>query len=287
VSRQPLLEVRDLVVSYGKGSALFGGGEPFVAVKGVSFDIAVGEGFALVGESGSGKSTIGRAILGLVPVAGGAISFDGQDIAAFGRHIPLSFRRNVQVVFQDPRSSLNPRRTIRDTVGQVVERHFGTSAKETEARVGDLLGKVGLASYFMHRYPGELSGGQRQRVAIARALATEPRLLICDEPVSALDVSTQSQILNLLADLRRDLGLAYLFISHDLAVVRQVADVVAVMHHGSIVEMGASEELYRNPSHAYTRMLLSSVPKPDPEGREERRAMRVALRKAVTASPAA
>jgi len=287
VRGEPLLEVRDLVVAYGRGRALFGGGAGIVAVKGVSFDITVGEGFALVGESGSGKSTIGRAILGLAPVAGGSIRFDGQDIAAFGRRIPLSFRRNVQVVFQDPRSSLNPRRTIRDAIGQVVERHFATSAPATEARVGDLLAKVGLAAYFMHRYPGELSGGQRQRVAIARALATEPRLLICDEPVSALDVSTQSQILNLLADLQRDLGLAYLFISHDLAVVRQVADVVAVMRHGKLVEMGASEDLYRNPTHPYTRMLVSSVPKPDPRGREERRAMRVALRHAANASPAA
>jgi ABC-type glutathione transport system ATPase component len=278
MSEQPLLSVRDLVVSYRLGSAFGAGKRKFDAVRSVSFDIEAGQGFALVGESGSGKTTISRAILGLVPVSSGRIEFDGRDISRHGRAIPASFRRDVQVVFQDPRSSLNPRRTIRDAIASVLNRHFPMNRRETDDRVAELLQSVGLPNYHMQRFPGELSGGQRQRVAIAKALATRPRLLVCDEPVSALDVSTQSQILNLLSDLRRQFGLAYLFISHDLAVVRQVAEVVAVLHRGAIVESGSTEQIYRSPLHAYTRMLLSSVPSHDPRGRDERRAARAALR---------
>lgn len=277
-----LLKVRDLIISYRMGSALLGGRKTFDAVRKVSFDIDVGQGFALVGESGSGKTTIGRAILGLVPVSGGTIEFCGQDILGHGSARPQQFRRDVQVVFQDPRSSLNPRRTIAQTLAAVVERHFDYSRKQVDDRVSELLANVGLTSYHKERYPNELSGGQRQRVAIARALATNPRLLVCDEPVSALDVSTQSQILNLLSDLRDRLGLAYLFISHDLAVVRQVAEVVAVLQRGVIVESGPTEEIYSAPSHPYTRMLLSSVPNHDPRGRDERRAARAALRTTTT-----
>lgn len=281
MSEKPLLKVRDLVVTYRTGTGLGFGAGSFDAVRGVSFEIAKAQGFALVGESGSGKTTIGRAILGLAPVSGGSIEFDGEDISRHGASMPLSYRRDVQVVFQDPRSSLNPRRTVREAVGKVVERHFGCKGAETDDRVEDLLGKVGMASYHIDRYPGELSGGQRQRIAIARALATEPRLLICDEPVSALDVSTQSQILNLFADLRDRLGLAYLFISHDLAVVRQVADVVGVLNRGELVETGPCEDIYRNAQHIYTQLLLSSVPNPDPHGRDDRRAARAALRSAA------
>ncbi len=283
---EPLLKVRDLVVTYRLGSAFGAGKRTFDAVKKVSFEIGAGQGFALVGESGSGKTTISRAILGLVPVSGGSIEFDGKEISRQGRSIPASFRRDVQVVFQDPRSSLNPRRTIRDAIASVLRRHFPMTRQQTDERVAELLHNVGLPTYHMQRFPGELSGGQRQRVAIAKALATKPRLLVCDEPVSALDVSTQSQILNLLGDLRRQFGLAYLFISHDLAVVRQVAEVVAVLHRGVVVESGPTEQIYRNPSHAYTQMLLSSVPNHDPRGREERRAARAALRasSAVTAN---
>ncbi len=281
MTQNPLLKVRDLVVSYQSGLSFIPGRKDRVhAVKGVSFEIASGQGFGLVGESGSGKSTIGRAILRLVQLTNGSIVFDGQDITKFRHRTPLSFRRDVQVVFQDPRSSLNPRRTIHDTLAQVIQRHFATPGHETSARVIDLLDKVGLPSYHAQRYPAELSGGQQQRVAIARALAPEPRLLVCDEPVSALDVSTQSQILNLLTDLRRDLNLTYLFISHDLAVVRQVADFVAVMQRGQIVEAGPSETLYTRPSAPYTRALLSSVPSLDPHRRRNRLA-------AVTSSPAA
>jgi ABC-type glutathione transport system ATPase component len=281
MSEQPLLKVRDLVVTYRLGSAFVASSKrTFDAVKKVSFDIGAGQGFALVGESGSGKTTISRAILGLVPVSGGSIEFDGQDVTRHGRSLPASFRRDVQVVFQDPRSSLNPRRTIRDAIASVLDRHFELTRQQTDDRIAELLHNVGLPSYHMQRFPSELSGGQRQRVAIAKALATKPRLLVCDEPVSALDVSTQSQILNLLSDLRQQFGLAYLFISHDLAVVRQVAEVVAVLHRGVIVETGPTEQIYRDPSHPYTRMLLSSVPNHDPNGRDARRAARAALRAA-------
>src|SRR5690606_16543197 len=199
MSVPPLLKVRDLVGTYWLGTAFWASGNHiFQAARKVSFEIAAGQGFALVGESGSGKTTISRAILGLVPVSGGSIEFDGKDLTRHGRSIPASFRREVQVVFQDPRSSLNPQRTIRDAIGAVLDRHFALTRQQTDERIAELLHNVGLPSYHMQRFPGELSGGQRQRVAIARALATKPRLLVCDEPVSALDVSTQSQILNLL-----------------------------------------------------------------------------------------
>ena len=271
MTQDALLKVSGLVVSYNSGMGFIPGRKRSVdAVKGVSFEIAAGQGFGLVGESGSGKSTIGRAILRLIQPSRGSIVFDGEDITKFGRHTPLSFRRDVQVVFQDPRSSLNPRRTIHDTLAQVIKRHFPTSDQETSLRVATLLDKVGLPLYHAQRYPGELSGGQQQRVAIARALAPQPRLLVCDEPVSALDVSTQSQILNLLTDLRRDLNLTYLFISHDLAVVRQVADHVAVMQRGLLVETGPSETLYTRPTADYTKALLSSVPSLDPRRRRDR-----------------
>ena len=281
MSEQALLKVRDLTVTYRLGTA-FGASRKRVleAVKKVSFDIHAGQGFALVGESGSGKTTISRAILGLVPTSGGSIEFDGRDVTRHNKASLASFRRDVQVVFQDPRSSLNPRRTIRDAIGSVLRRHHALTRLQTDTRVAELLDNVGLPSYHMQRFPGELSGGQRQRVAIAKALATKPRLLVCDEPVSALDVSTQSQILNLLSDLRRQFGLAYLFISHDLAVVRQIAEIVAVLHRGAIVEMGPTEQIYREPTQPYTRVLLSSVLNHDPRGRDERRAARASLRAA-------
>jgi ABC-type glutathione transport system ATPase component len=288
MNKQPLLKVRDLDVTYRLGSA-FGASRKrvFEAVKKVSFDIYAGQGFALVGESGSGKTTISRAILGLVPASGGVIEFDGRDISRHGHASLASFRRDVQVVFQDPRSSLNARRTIRAAIGSVLERHFPLTRAQTDERVAELLDNVGLRSYHMQRFPGELSGGQRQRVAIAKALATKPRLLVCDEPVSALDVSTQSQILNLLSDLRKQFGLAYLFISHDLAVVRQVAETVAVLHRGAIVEAGPTEQIYREPAQLYTRMLLSSVLSHDPRGRDERRAARASLRAASAVNTSA
>jgi len=279
MSAGALLEVRDLVVAYRLGGGLrLGRARELRAVDGVSLDVAAGAGVGLVGESGAGKTAVGRAILGLVPIAGGSIAFDGRDVTAYGRRVSLAFRRDVQVVFQDPRSSLNPRRTVRATLAQVVDRHRAGKRRGTDARVLELLDMVGLAEHHAERYPGELSGGQRQRVAIARALAPGPRLLVLDEAVSALDVSTQSQILNLLVDLRAQLGLGYLFISHDLAVVRQVAESVVVMRRGRVVEAGPSELLLTRPRQAYTQMLLASAPSPDPSGRDERRARRAALR---------
>jgi ABC-type glutathione transport system ATPase component len=281
MSEHALLRVCDLSVTYRLGTA-FGASSRrvFEAVKKVSFDIEAGQGVALVGESGSGKTTISRAILGLVPISGGSLEFDGRDVSRHDQASLASFRRNVQVVFQNPRLSLNPRRTIHSAIGSVLNRHFSLTSSQTHDRIAELLNNVGLSTYHMQRFPGELSGGQLQRVAIAKALATKPRLLVCDEPVSALDVSTQSQILNLLSDLRQQFGLAYLFISHDLAVVRQVAEVVAVLHRGAIVEMGPTEQIYHAPTHPYTRVLLSSVLNHDPRGRDERRAARVSLRRA-------
>lgn len=281
MSQDALLKVRDLSVTYRLGTAFVSSKKRvFEAVKRVSFDIQAGQGVALVGESGSGKTTISRAILGLVPISGGSIEFDGRDVSLHKRADLTSYRRDVQVVFQNPRSSLNPRRSISAAIGSVLNQHFALTNSQTQDRIAELLDNVGLSAYHMHRFPGELSGGQLQRVAIAKALATKPRLLVCDEPVSALDVSTQSQILNLLSDLRRQFGLAYLFISHDLAVVRQVAEVVAVLNRGAIVEMGPTEQIYHSPAQPYTRVLLSSVLNHDPRGREDRRAARVALRAA-------
>jgi ABC-type oligopeptide transport system ATPase subunit len=286
MSDQPLLKVLDLAVTYRLGSA-FGASRKriFEAVKKVSFDIRAGQGLALVGESGSGKTTIGRAILGLVQISGGMIEFDGRDISRHDNAGLAAFRREVQVVFQDPRSSLNPRRSIRAAIGSVLDRHFVLTRAQTDDRVAELLDDVGMRPFHMDRFPGELSGGQRQRVAIAKALATKPRLLVCDEPVCALDVSTQSQILNLLSDLRKRFGLAYLFISHDLSVVRQVAEVVAVLHHGMIVEMGPVEQIYRAPTQVYTRLLLSSVLSHDPRERDERRVKRSLLRADSSLTP--
>jgi ABC-type glutathione transport system ATPase component len=279
MSKHTMLKVRDLSVTYRLGTAFGASGRRvFEAVKRVSFDIDAGQGVALVGESGSGKTTISRAILGLVPLSGGSIEFDGRNVSSHNKADLTSFRRDVQVVFQNPRSSLNPRRSISAAIGSVLSRHFALTNSRTHDRIAELLDNVGLPAYHMQRFPGELSGGQLQRVAIAKALATKPRLLVCDEPVSALDVSTQSQILNLLSDLRQRFGLAYLFISHDLAVVRQVAEAVAVLHRGAIVEMGPTEQIYHAPTHPYTRVLLSSVLNHDPRGRDERRAARLSLR---------
>lgn len=275
---EPLLSVDRLVVAYESDGGLLSRKPPFVAVRDVSFSINAGETFGLVGESGSGKSTIGRAVLRLEPVAGGEIRFDGTDISSFGKTTPLSYRRAVQLIFQDPQSSLNPRHTVARILDQVVARHRPIARAERRVVVEELLDAVQLASYHAERYPSELSGGQRQRVAIAHALATEPRLIVCDEAVSALDVSTQSQILNLLQDLQARLGLGYLFISHDLAIVRHVSRTTAVMYRGRLVEIGKTEKIYQAPQHPYTQTLLASVPTPDPKGRKRRRDKRVALR---------
>nr|WP_184948147.1 oligopeptide/dipeptide ABC transporter ATP-binding protein [Planomonospora venezuelensis] len=247
---------------------------PAVAVDAVSFDVRPGETLGLVGESGSGKSTIGRAILRLVDAASGTIHFDGLDVTALGHRTPLAYRREVQAVFQDPMSSLNPRHAVSQAVTTSLRRHgLGDRAKRAEVAAA-AFERVGLSPAHLDRYSTELSGGQRQRVAIARALALEPRLVVCDEAVSALDVSTQSQIVNLLADLQESTGVSYLFITHDLRVVRHISHRIAVLHAGRLVELAPARLLFESPKHPYTRSLIAASPTTHPEGRERRRARR-------------
>ncbi len=257
----PLLEVRDLRVHYPGPPGFFGQRAVVKAVDGVSFRVAAGETVGLVGESGSGKTTVGRAIIRLAPLTSGSIFWEGKEIGALAETEFRPFRRHIQMIFQDPYGSLNPRLTIRSIVGEALEIHFPKMSRvERHDRVAELLRHVGLRPEHATRYPHEFSGGQRQRIGIARALAVEPRLIICDEPVSALDVSVQAQIINLLQDLQEELGLAYLFIGHDLGVVEHISHRMLVMNQGLIVESGTREEIYRAPKHEYTRRLLSAVP---------------------------
>ena len=230
------------------------------AVDDVSFSIEKGQTFGLVGESGCGKSTLGRAILRLHEPTDGQVLLDGTDITALDRTGLTSARRNMQIIFQDPYASLSPRRTILQTLLEPLETHNIGSAQSRREKVEDLLDIVGMRSNVLHRYPHEFSGGQRQRIGIARALAVEPEFIICDEPVSALDVSVQAQIVNLLQDLQEELGLTYLFIAHDLAVVEHISDEVLVMTRGKIVEQAPAERIYRDPQHEYTKKLLAAVP---------------------------
>lgn len=260
----PLLQVDDLKVHFAAGAKSFLRTPQIVkAVDGVSFRLHEGETVAIVGESGCGKSTTGNAILGLAPVTEGRVAFRGKDIAHLSAEERSRMWRNLQVVFQDPVSALNPKLTIGRAIAEPLAIN-GVSRKEQDARVRELLDLVGLNPGQKDRYPNELSGGQRQRVVIARALALEPDVIICDEPVSALDVSIQSQILNLLMKLQRDLGLAYLFISHDLSVVRHIADRVIVMYLGHIIEQAPAASLFAEARHPYTEALLSAIPLPDP-----------------------
>ena len=266
----PLLAVRDLVKHYTTGG-LFGRVAPPVrAVDGVSFDVGRGETLALVGESGCGKSSVGRTILRLQEPTSGEARFDGVDVFGLDRVALRRLRRRMQIIFQDPYSSLNPRMTIGAAIAEGIEIHRLAAGAEIGRRVGALLEEVGLDPAYVRRYPHEFSGGQRQRIGIARALAVEPTFIVCDEPVSALDVSVQAQVLNLLADLQRDRGLSYLFIAHDLAVVRQIAQRAAVMYLGRIVEAGPTEALLSAPRHPYTVALRSAVPEPDPGRRRSR-----------------
>ncbi len=274
-SSQPLLSVRDLKVHFPiYGGVLRKQVGTVKAVDGVSFDLQPGEVLGLVGESGSGKTTVGRAISNILRsmspdvVLGGeaTILHEGQEAQLNGlnRKEMLPWRAKVQMIFQDPFSSLNPRMTVQQLIERPMELHLGLSRQERKKRVEYLLDRVGLQPEYAARYPHEFSGGQRQRIGIARALSTNPALVIADEPVSALDVSVQAQVINLMEELREEFGLTYIFVAHDLAVVYHIADRIAVMYLGDVVELGPAEEVYNDPQHPYTRALLSSVPQPDP-----------------------
>jgi len=253
-----LLALRDVHVRFNTAAGVVR------AVNGVSFDLAKGETLGLVGESGCGKSTLGKAILKLVPLAGGEILVDGVDIAPLQRERLSEMRRTVQMIFQDPYGSLNPRSTVGRSVAQPLI-IAGWKPAAAAARVDTLLGWVGLPADAKQRYPHEFSGGQRQRIGIARALALNPKLIICDEPVSALDVSVRAQVINLLEDLKSRFGVSYLFISHDLSVVEHIADRVAVMYLGTLVELGGRDQIWRNPQHPYTKALLAAAPIANPK----------------------
>ncbi len=265
----PILQVTGLVKHFSTDRGLFGGGAKLHAVDGVDLEIFPGEVLAVVGESGSGKSTLARCILRLIDPTAGRIVFDGQDVLALKGRRLAGFRQQVQPVFQDPFSSIDPRWRVGTSVAEALDAFaIGTKA-ERRARVLDLLDRVGLDPSLAGRRPHELSGGQRQRVGIAAALAPSPRLIVADEPVSALDVSVQAQVLNLLADLQRDLRLAILFVAHDLAVVEHISHRVAVMYLGKIVETGPTDAVFREPRHPYTKALLEAIPRPDPDRRME------------------
>ena len=273
---EPLLRAENVVVEYGSRR------KPNRVLHEVSLEIGAGECVGLVGESGSGKSTLGKAILGLVPVAGGRITFDGRDITHLKGRERRELASDIQVVFQDPYGSLNPMMTIGEILSEPLST-AGTPRSEARTIVGEMLERVNLPASVIDRYPSEFSGGQRQRIAIARALVRKPRLIICDEPVSALDLTTQATVLDLLIELQRDIGVSYLFVSHDLGVVRRICHRVAVMYRGKLVEIGEGEQVTRDPQHPYSRRLLAASPVADPARQAERRAEWLALRESPTA----
>jgi len=270
--KEVLLKVEDLYKHFPIRKGLFSGSREKVhAVDGISFEIYQGETLGLVGESGCGKSTTGRTILQLYRPTSGSVFFEGEDLAKLKGEALRKKRRYVQMIFQDPYASLNPRMTVGQIIGEPMEIHNTYKGAEQLKRVEELLELVGLNPAFINRYPHEFSGGQRQRIGVARALALQPKLIVCDEPISALDVSIQAQVVNLLEDLQEELGLTYLFIAHDLSMVRHISDRVAVMYLGVIVELADRNELYATPIHPYTKALLSAVPFPDPFIEETRK----------------
>ncbi len=270
----PLLQIEDLNVTYWDRSMLGLRARGFEAVKGATLTIQAGQTLGLVGESGSGKSSIANALLGLVPPSGGTMNFDGQDLAALRKGFPPDVRQKIQAVFQDPYSSLNPSMTVEEIVTEPLKVHTRMSREARHRKAVELLRLVKLPETHLPRYPHEFSGGQRQRIAIASALALQPKLIVLDEPVSALDVSTQNQIINLLYERRDALGMSYLLIAHDLALVHHISDRIAVMYLGHIVEEGPADRVYRHPAHPYTQALLEAVPLLDPARQRARRAER-------------
>ncbi len=266
VNNDVLLEVKGLKKYFPVRSGFLGRDVQYVkAVDGVSFHIKRGETFGLVGESGCGKSTTGRTIIRLYDVTDGEVIFDGAELGKMGESQLKPFRKRIQMIFQDPYASLNSRMTVGDIIGEPLDIHNIAKGKERQDRIYELLEKVGLNKEHANRYPHEFSGGQRQRIGIARALAVQPDFIICDEPISALDVSIQAQVVNMLEDLQKDMGLTYLFIAHDLSMVKHISDRIGVMYLGKLVEVASSDELYENPLHPYTKALLSAIPIPDPE----------------------
>jgi len=266
-----LLRVEDLKIYYPVAGSGFGKKEFVKAVDGVTFEVKKGEVFGIVGESGCGKSTLGRGVCKLENLTSGHVYLDGEDITEYNDLRMRSVRKKVQMVFQDPYASLNPRMSVFDIIAEpLLVHHLYQDKADLEKKVLDLLHRVGLDDYHANRYPHEFSGGQRQRIGIARALAVEPSLIIADEPVSALDVSIQAQVLNLLNELKHDLDLTYIFVAHDLSVVEYISDRVGVMYLGNFVEVGEKEKIYSNPMHPYTQALLSAVPVPDPTAKRER-----------------
>ncbi len=264
--KQQLVQIKNLVKHFPVDNS----DDVVKAVDGVSFDILAGETMGLVGESGCGKSTVGRCILRLIEPTSGEVWFDEKNVLSLNKNELRPLRREMQIIFQDPYASLNPRLSILSIVSEPLQIHGIGNKSEQKDRVAELLKKVGLDPEYMYRYPHEFSGGQRQRLGVARALALNPKLIIADEPVSALDVSVQAQVVNLLQDLQQELGLTYLFISHGLAVVEHISNRVAVMYLGKIVEIATAQELYENPQHPYTKALLSAIPIPDPKLKRER-----------------
>ena len=266
MNKEPLLQVRDMEVTFGKGK------KKFVAVKGVTFDIYKGETFGLVGESGSGKTTIGRAIIRINPISAGEVTFKGQRISGkISRQLDKQVTQKIQMIFQDPMASLNERAKVDYIVSEgLINVHPNISKEEREAAVSKALSDVGLLPEFASRFPHEFSGGQRQRIGIARSLIMAPEFIIADEPISALDVSIRAQVLNLMSKLQKERGLTYLFIAHDLSVMRFICDRIAVIHKGVIVELSETEKLFAHPLHPYTRALLSAIPMPDPESEREK-----------------